>query len=167
MRPAFSEIAAIWGVALSGFETEYGLPGGHGHEEGAEPGEAGETESDGDGGDGEEGPVRIDMEQRRLDFRAEARLDGGLFQALKLRMGATDYEHAELEGSEVGTLFFNDYLETRLEAVQTQRGPLRGSVGVQFSDRDLEAIGDEAFIPKSATERLALFTFQEIDQGRS
>ena len=74
-----------------------------------------------------------------------------------MRLGANDYEHVELEGDEVGTLFFNDYLEGRVELVQSQRGRSSGSIGLQFSDRELEAIGAEAFIPKSQTDRWAAF----------
>ena len=49
--------------------------------------------------------------------------------------------------------------------MQQQRGRSSGSIGLQYSDRDLEAIGAEAFIPRTVTERFALFTFQEIDAG--
>ena len=84
------------GVAVSGFDTEYGLPeGAHGDEHGEE--EHGEEEEE----HGEE-PVRIDMEQQRIDLRGEVRSDFGIFQAAKLRLGATDYEHVELEGPEQG-----------------------------------------------------------------
>ncbi len=135
------------GAAVSTFDSNYGLP------------------------EGGELPVRIDMEQRRFDLRAEVRRDLGIFQAIKVRLGATDYQHAELVGDvqetlfEPETLFFNDYLETRVELIQKARGNGTGSVGLQFSDRDLEAVGDEAFIPQTDTQSVALFTFQEIDAG--
>ncbi len=141
------------GAAVSGFETEYGLPGAgtHGHEEGEEQ--------------EEEAPVRIDMEQRRLDLRSEIRQGFGIFRGLRIRFGATDYEHRELEGAEVGTTFLNDSLQGRFEMIQQRRGISSGSIGLQLSSRDLEAIGDEAFIPPNQTDRLALFTFQEIETG--
>lgn len=146
------------GIAVSGFATDYGLPAGLGH------GEEGEGDDEGD--DHGEAPVRIDMEQRRLDLRGEVTRPMGPFRALRLRVGGTDYEHAELEGDEVGTVFTNDFIETRLELVQKTRGPSSGSIGLQYLDRDLEAIGEEAFLPRTATARWALFTFQEIDTGR-
>ena len=56
-------------------------------------------------------------------------------------------------------------MESRVELVQKRRGPSSGSLGLQYSDRDFEAIGAEAFIPGTVTERWALFTFQEIEAG--
>jgi len=169
------------GVSVSGFDTEYGLPGGlehgeHGDEHGDEHDEHGdehdehdehdEDEHDEHGDEHEEGvPVRIDMEQRRFDLRGQINQPFAGFRALKLRLGATDYEHVELEGDEAGTFFFNDFLETRLELVQEKRGRSSGSIGVQFLDRDLEAIGAEAFLPPTTTQRWAVFTLQEIDSG--
>jgi iron complex outermembrane receptor protein len=146
--------AGFLGVSASGFESEYGVPGsGHGHGEGEE---------------GEEGgDVRIDLERRRLDLRSEVGLPFGPFQGVKTRIGYVDYEHAELEGAdgEVGTRFFNDSWEGRFELVQKPRGSVSGSVGVQLGTRDLEAVGDEAFIPATEARQLALFAFEEIDRG--
>ena len=153
----------FFGASVSGFESEYGLPGGLGH------GEEGEEEEEEEEGHEEGVPVRIDMEQQRIDLRGEVIRPFGAFQAFKVRVGVTDYEHVELEGVEEGTFFFNDYLEGRLELVQRQRsreGRIHsGSLGLQYSDRDLEAIGAEAFIPKTATERWAAFTLQEFEAG--
>ncbi|MDA8017508.1 MAG: TonB-dependent receptor [Thermoanaerobaculia bacterium] len=80
-------------------------------------------------------------------------------------MGATDYEHLELEGDEAGTFFFNDSFEARIEAVQARRGRSGGSFGFQYFDRDLEAIGAEAFLPPTTTERWAAFALQEVESG--
>lgn len=152
--------AGFFGVSASGFDTEYGLPGGHHHEEEPVAGEEGEVHEE------EEGvPVRIDMEQLRLDLLGEITRPFGVFSGLKVRLGGTDYEHAELEGTEVGTLFRNDFLEGRFELVQRQHGRSSGSLGLQYLDRELEAIGEEAFIPKTDTEGWAVFTFQEIEAG--
>lgn len=156
------------GVSVSGFDTEYGLPGGLEHaehgEEGHEEEEHEEDEHEED--EHEEGvPVRIDMEQRRFDVQGQVNQPFAGFEALKIRLGLTDYEHVELEGDEEGTFFFNDFFETRLELVQARRGRHSGSLGLQYSDRDLEAIGAEAFLPPTATERWAAFTLQEIESG--
>lgn len=150
------------GLSVGGFESDYGLPSGlgHGHEEGEE--EEGEEE--------EEETVRIDMQQRRIDLKGEITRPFSIFRGLRLRVGSTDYEHVELEGDEVGTLFFNDSMEGRLELVQqgrqlNDRASLNGSLGLQYFERDFEAIGDEAFLPPTHTERWALFTLQEIATG--
>lgn len=134
------------GLSYSGFDSLYGIPGGHGEEEEA---------------------VRVDLEQRRYDFRAEVNRPFGLFQGAKLRLGSADYEHRELEGTAVGTRFLDDSWESRLELVQKERSGWRGSVGVQLAASDFSALGDEAFVPPSETTSGALFAFQELALGGS
>jgi len=150
------------GVSVSGFETEYGVPGGGEHgehdEEGEEHEEEGEEEGDG---------IRIDMRQRRVDLNSELTQPFGAFRGLRTRVGLVDYEHDELEPSgEVGTTFFNDAWEARVDLVQKDRGPLSGSLGLQVGISELEAVGAEAFIPPTDTETLALFAFEEVTKGR-
>lgn len=167
----------FFGISVSGFETDYGLPGGLEHAEHEEEGEHEEheeeehEEEEHEEDEHEEGvPVRIDMEQRRIDLKGEITQPFGAFQGLKLRLGSTDYEHIELEGDEEGTFFFNEFIEGRLELVQKSRdlksGAIHsGSFGTQLFTRDLEAIGAEAFLPQTQTDRWALFTLQEIETG--
>jgi len=131
------------GVSVSGFDTLYGVPGGHHEEEGEES-------------------IRIDLEQRRADLRGEYRGFGGFFRGVKYRFGAADYEHVELEGAEVGTRFTNDSWEGRLELVQSPRGRLSGSIGAQVASTDFAAIGEEAFVPPSVTDSWAVFAFEEL-----
>lgn len=172
--------AGLVGFSVSGFESEYGVPGGHGHGDEHDEGEHGEDEHDDDHGEehGEEhdedeheedehgeGGVRIDMQRVRYDLRAELTRPFGPFAGAKLRLGVVDYEHDELEGEEreVGTSFFNDAVDGRLELVQQRRGRVSGSVGLQFGRKELEAIGEEAFVPENETETWALFAFQELE----
>ena len=126
------------GLSYSRFDSEYGIPS-----------EAAEG-------------VRIEMERDRFDFRTEVMNEFGPFSGFRLRAGATDYEHTEFEGPEIGTVFLNDYWEGRAEVVQQERGRLSGAIGVQASDRKLEAVGEEAFIPSTDAEDLALFVFEEL-----
>ena len=144
------------GVSYSAYDSEYGIPAGHEHEH---EGEAHEGEEH-----GEEGGVRIDMRRKRFDLRAEITRQIGPFQGMRFRFGSVDYEHAELEGAarEVGTTFYNDQVEGRVELVQAVRGSFSGSLGLQVASRDLEAIGEEAFIPPVGSDSVALFTFQEV-----
>lgn len=147
------------GVSLSAYESDYGIPGvehAHGEEEGHD-------ESEDDHGDEEEGGVRIDLERLRYDVRAEITEPFGPFAGLKFRLGVTDYEHSELEGAdgEVGTTFFNDEREGRLELVQTERAGFSGSFGLQVRSQDLLAVGEEAFLPPVETFSWALFAFEE------
>jgi iron complex outermembrane receptor protein len=154
------------GLSVSGFDTLYGIPGGHGHaEEGEEHEEGGEHE-EGEGEEhAEEGQVRIDLEQRRLDFRGGYTEPFGGFRAAKLRFGVADYEHVELEGDVVGTTFNNDAWEGRLELLHKPLGALSGSFGIQYMSRDFEAVGAEAFVPPTETRAFALFAFEEVGRG--
>lgn len=143
----------VAGLSVSGFETLYGVPG-HEHEEDEEQVEGEEA-----------GGVRIDLEQRRMDFKAESLTPFGPFTGFRLRLGSNEYEHRELEGDEIGTIFRNDGVEGRFELVQKPRGGYTGSLGFQYGTNDFEAIGAEAFVPPSTTDLAALFAFQELQRG--
>ncbi len=149
------------GVSVSYYDTDYGVPArpgaGHHHGEEEEGGEAEEEEG--------EVPVTIGLQQWRADFRGEVELGDGLFEQLRIRGGYADYEHIEFEGDEVGTRFLNQGIEARAELVQNDRGGWRGASGVQFSFRDFNAIGAEAFVPQNDTEQFAVFTLQEFTLG--
>jgi iron complex outermembrane receptor protein len=140
------------GLSARAFDTLYGVPGGHAHEEEEEGGE-------------EPGPVRIDLEQRRFDMRSAYTQPFGGFRVAKLRFGVADYQHVELEGDEIGTTFNNEGWEGRLELLHKPVGALNGSFGAQVLARDFEAIGAEAFLPPTETRAWALFAFEEIGKG--
>lgn len=145
------------GAAVGGLDSLYGIPGGHAHEEGEEPGAGEEPE--------EEAAVRVDLEQRRADLHGALTTPFGPFRGASLRAGVTDYEHRELEGEEIGTVFTNESWEGRFELVQRAFGPFSGSVGLQVSGRDFAAIGEEAFVPPTETDAWALFGFEEVARG--
>ncbi|MGH9381747.1 MAG: TonB-dependent receptor domain-containing protein [Thermoanaerobaculia bacterium] len=147
--------AGYVGLSVSGLDSDYGVPG-HAHEEEHEGEEDVEEEEE---------VVRIDLEQRRVDLEGRLTRPFGVFRGLHVRAGVSEYEHRELEGSEVGTRFTNDGYEGRVELVQRQYGRLSGSVGVQAGRSDFTAAGEEAFVPPSVTDSLAGFTFQNIDFG--
>lgn len=110
--------------------------------------------------------VRLKMKQTREDMRAEVDTGGDVLEKIRFRAGHADYQHAEIEESgDVGTRFFNDSYEARLELVQKQHGSWRGAVGGQMLIRNFNVIGDEAFLPKNETQQYGLFTLQEFDFG--
>ena len=153
------------GVSVSGFNTDYGIPpGAHSHQGLDHEDDHHDEDEDDDHGD-ENLPVRVDMKQQRVDLRSDIHLRSGAFEKLEVRMGGTDYEHIEFEGDEAGTVFTNDYFETRVEMFQRVRGASRGSVGLQYSDRDIAAVGAEAYVPPTASNNWAVFTSQEIEKG--
>ncbi|WP_370307657.1 TonB-dependent receptor [Sinimarinibacterium flocculans] len=137
------------GVAVTRFESNYGIPGhGHAHEEDA--GEEEEAHSH----DG----VRIDMEQTRTDLRGLLYDPLPGFDRLELRAGINDYRHREIEpGGEVGTTFDVQETETRIELAHRPIGEWVGVAGLHVSHRDFEAVGEEAFVPPVVTRGLGLF----------
>lgn len=116
-------------------------------------------------GQGQEAP-RLQQSQDRIDARAEVKPDNGPFDQIGFRFGFADYVHAELgpDGA-VGTTFFNQGMEGRLELRQRKSGPWSGVSGLQFVRRDFDVIGDEAFLPRNSTGQFGLFTMQQLDTG--
>lgn len=145
------------GLAVSGLNSLYGIPGGHHHHH--EEGEGEEEEEE------EEEAVRVDLEQRRWDLRGGTTRPFAIFTGANLRFGASDYEHRELEGEETGTVFTNESWEGRVELLQRRVGALSGSVGIQALNRDFAAVGEEAFVPPTETDTLAVFAFEELTRG--
>lgn len=136
------------GFAVSRYENRYGIP----------------ARFDLETGEGE--APTLDMEQTRVDARADLSVDG-IFERIRARFGYADYQHAEIEeDGEVGTRFFNKGLESRLELSQTKRGPWQGAVGAQLFIRDFNVVGEEAFVPKNETVQYGLFTLQSFDWGK-
>ncbi|MCW3835339.1 TonB-dependent receptor [Sphingomonas canadensis] len=109
--------------------------------------------------------VRIHVKQDRFDMRGEVET-GGFIDKIRLRLGAADYQHSEIEDTgAIGTTFYNQGYEGRLELVQAERGAWLGAVGGQFFLRDLNIDGDEKFLPKNRTQQYGLFTLQSLDLG--
>jgi iron complex outermembrane recepter protein len=130
------------GISFTRFDTNYGIPN---------PDE----------------PIRIDMLQKRWDFRSELNPQSGFLRGIRTRIARSDYEHAELEDTgAVGVQFFNDSWEGRVELIQKELGRLQGVFGFQLSKRDFEAEGDEAFVPPTVTKNRAFFAFEKIAAGR-
>lgn len=109
--------------------------------------------------------VRIQVRQNRVDVRGEVE-PGGFVDRIRLRLGAADYKHMELDDTgAIGTTFANQGYEGRLELVQAARGGWQGAVGGQFFLRDLSVVGDEKFLPRNRTQQFGLFTLQSLDLG--
>jgi iron complex outermembrane receptor protein len=161
------------GFAVSHMRSNYGVPNAleledddHGgeHDDDHDDDHDEDHDEEGHEGHGHE-DIRLDMRQTRVDARALLPMEGG-FEALKFRFGYADYRHDEIEAEgEIGTSFFNQSFEGRLELVQRERGGWKGASGVQILSRRFEAIGEEAYIPRNQTTQLAVFTLQEFDLG--
>ena len=110
--------------------------------------------------------VTIDLKQNRYELHGEYRPYGSMFSKIRLRSAYSDYVHQELEGDEVGTVFKNKGNETRLEFLNSSN--LKSGVsGLQVKSTNFKASGDEAFLPESDNQDLALFTYQEFSQNKN
>lgn len=148
------------GVGASLFDTRYGVPG-HAHEGGDHEHEHEGEEHE---AEGEEGPVTIAMTQHRYEVRGGLD-DLGVFKSLRAKVARTEYTHTEYEGEEVGTVFDNTSTEARVELVHQPLLGWDGAVGVQWGQRDFEAIGDEAFVPPSKGRDAGVFWLGERTFG--
>ncbi|MEM8983457.1 MAG: TonB-dependent receptor [Pseudomonadota bacterium] len=145
----------VAGISINTYDADYGLPGGHAHEEGEE----GEEEEE----EGEGNPL-IELEQQRVDLELAVNNPFGGFDALSFRFGINDYEHMEIEpNGEVATLFENDAYEGRIELSFGADAVWRGVVGLQLSDREFSAVGEEAFVEPVDTLSQAIFFVTERD----
>ncbi len=106
--------------------------------------------------------VRIRMKQDHYAFASELRNLQGPFTSLKFDAGYTDYEHREIEGGEIGTVFKNKGYEARVEARHVPFGALNGVVGAQINRNEFSALGEEAFVPQTDTNSGALFILEEL-----
>lgn len=144
------------GIAVGAIDSDYGLPGGHGHEE--EEGGAAEEE--------EEGNPNLLLEQIRTDLELAISDPFGPFEELAMRLGINDYEHSEIEpNGEVATLFENDAYEFRLELSHRELAGWAGQLGIQQSEREFSAVGEEAFVPPVDTRDWGAFWMIERGFG--
>jgi len=113
-----------------------------------------------------ESPV-IDLKQTRLDARGEVDANGSVIDKISVRAGYAHYRHYELEeDGSIGTAFYNDGVEGRLELTQAKHGVWSGVTGGQLMIRDFDVQGEEAFLPKNETQQYGVFTLQTFDFGR-
>ncbi len=147
-------LSHVWDSGFIGFAvkntgSEYGIPGGHLHMEEEEDEE-------------EEGDVRIDLEQTRIESRGAVHLHQDFLDTVRFGFSFSDYEHKELEGSSVGTLYERESFEGRVLLTHHHEDYLEGGFGLQINYDDLEVTGDEAFIPSTKTFNPAIFLVEDF-----
>ncbi len=153
------------GVSVKRLETTYGVPG-HSHGEEGHDDHDHDHEHDHDHDHGHEDGVSIGLTQTRWDLQGQYDFDGGPFERLKVSGGWADYQHTEFEGDAVGTRFFSEGYEARLELIQRAHDGHQGVIGVQTLDRDFDAVGDEAYVPKTNIQEQGVYTVQRFDHDR-
>lgn len=106
--------------------------------------------------------VTIDLRQRRWDLRGAFYEPAARIKEINYKFGYTDYEHTELEGSEVGTRFAIDGFNARSEILHEKLGGFEGAVGVEIQRNEFSALGDEAFLPTVENQVNSLVLFEEM-----
>lgn len=108
--------------------------------------------------------VFIELEQTRYDMRGGIRFDGPI-RSVQAWGSSVDYEHTEFEApGEPGTVFTNEGWEGRIEAAHAPIGGLEGTLGVQASDHDFAAVGDESVLSPTGTKQTGVFVYETYEQ---
>lgn len=137
------------GVSYSHHDTKYGVPIRFSLDPDIEP----------------EVPT-IDAHQDRGDLRINAPL-AGFFKLAEFRGGISKYHHSEIEeDGEVGSRFYSDGGEMRVDLVQNERGGWGGTTGIQYLNQDASIRGDEKYLPDSLKQNFGLFTLQSVQSGK-
>ncbi len=130
------------GVSISRLETEYGIPNPD--------------------------AARIELKQTRVDVLGEVLAPFAGIEKIKLRAGNNNYKHTEFESNgAAGTLFDNKASETRVEFYRAASETDRSVFGLQFSNRDFSAIGEETIVPKTKTDTQSFFLVQQMLVGQN
>lgn len=146
-------VSHVWdngfvGLAVKSTGSEYGIPGGHFHAED----EHGEDEEN----------VRIDLEQTRIESRGAVHLHQDLIDSVRFGFAYSDYEHKELEGKSIGTIYDRESFEGRVLLTHHHEEYLEGGLGFQVNYDDLTITGDEAFLPSTETFTPAIFFVEDV-----
>jgi iron complex outermembrane receptor protein len=155
-----SWIGARWRLGLSWttYDSDYGIPGAHHHHE-EEEHEGHEEEHE----EEEEALVTVGLESQRWDAEIVGTDPFAGFDQLKFRFANTDYTHTEFEGEEVGTVFDSKTNDARLELRHDPWDRWSGAFGLQYTETDFDAVGEEAYVPASNSETGALFWVESAE----
>jgi iron complex outermembrane receptor protein len=100
------------------------------------------------------------MDRFRADVAGEKK--SFLFlDSIRIKSAYSKYEHRELAGNEIGTIFRNRGIETRVDG---KKGDLL--IGLQQQYFKFSAFGEEAFLPTTENSSFAFFGFHEWALGR-
>lgn len=113
----------------------------------------------------DEGVPFVKLRSERWDLRGEVRAPLPGITALRVRASHTDYQHDEIEGDTVSTRFQNKARDGRVELQHEPIAGWRGLLGVQASQRDFSALGEEAYVQPTETRSQSVFVLEEYRLG--
>ncbi len=114
--------------------------------------------------------ANISLRMRRQNFRFSGGLrdlENSFVSGVQMFAEYSDYQHKELEGAEVGTVFDNDQFSYRAVFEQQRRGLLSGRFGFQGLNRDYLTTGAEALAPPVTQTGFAVFALEELNFERT
>ncbi len=119
-------------------------------------------------------PVEEELEQIDVAMRRhDVRLSGGFRNAesfisgFRMTVDYSDYQHKELEGQTVGTIFDNNLVSYRGMFDQRKRGRLTGRFGFEGLHRNYETVGAEALVQGPVIQNgFSIFGLEELDFER-
>ena len=155
----------FFGFAVEQLDNKYGVPGhSHAHGEEEHEGEDHDLEEHDHEEHAEEG-VLLDVDMTRYQAAGEWHSPFEGITNLKFAAAYTDYEHAEIEDGEPGTVFTNESSDIRLSAYHEEVNGWHGVFGLQFNHSDYNAVGEEAFTPANTTSSYALYLIEQKKVG--
>jgi iron complex outermembrane receptor protein len=119
---------------------------------------------------GRHDPSKIDLLQTRFDIDSLIRSPFEGFDALRIKLGQSDYRHTELDkGVDPHVKFTNRSLESRIELSHQPIAGWRGRFGVQTDGSTVQALNlehpDESTVPRTRSNSTAAFIVEETDIG--
>ena len=110
----------------------------------------------------EGGNLQLTPRRHAFTLRGGAQNLDRAFDSFRVTLGHRRYEHEELEGAEVGTVFTNNTTELELIGSHRAVGRLKGSIGGWVLDRAFAAAGAEALSPPVDQGGFAAFVYEEV-----
>jgi iron complex outermembrane recepter protein len=114
----------------------------------------------------DEGQIDLKMRRHDVQFNGGFRDLNSFVDSFRLTLDYSDYQHQELEGEEVGTVFNNKQFVYRGVFGQRKAGRLTGSFGFSGFRRDYETVGAETLSPPVKQNSFAVFGLESIDFER-
>lgn len=108
-----------------------------------------------------EADVLLDVDQKRYEAKSTLVRPLPGIDAVRMSFARSDYQHVEFEGIEVGTQFFKDADEGRIELTHEEIGEWTGALGVQLAQAEFRALGEEAFVPETRTVSRGVFLVEQ------
>jgi iron complex outermembrane receptor protein len=106
--------------------------------------------------------VTIRMIQKRWDLAGAFYDPVNFLQSVKWKFGSSYYGHTEFEGPDPGTIFKEDGLNGRIEALHKPIGRMEGAFGYEARRDELSVTGAEGFLPSTDSLTHSAFLFEEV-----